>query len=103
MTFNSGPINIEQGNTANFSVEFRSSANSVSSPSTTNMTIAYTNLSNGSNTDTIALTPTGSIYLGVWSSVSAALGLATWAVTATGGSSILATGQIRVIQRMSTY
>lgn len=103
MTFASGPFDIQQGNTANFSVEFLSSTNTLTTPSTTNMTISYVNLSSTNQTDTITLTQTGSFYTGTWSSTSADLGLATWAVTATGSTTTQATGQLRIIQRQSTW
>ncbi len=97
--FTSGPFNIQQGNSANFVVEFLSSADSLSMPSTTNMTVTYTNLSNASQSDTVTLTPTGSFYTGTWPSTSAALCTAVWVVTATGSTAVQSTGQLRIIDR----
>lgn len=97
--FNSGPVNIEQGNTANFAVEFLSASGSLTIPSTGNFTISYTNTSGVSTTETLSLTLNNSFFTCSWSSTSAALGLATWQVTAAGSTTVQATGQIRVIQR----
>lgn len=101
--FNSGPINIEQGNTANFTVEFLDSSGSTTVPSAGSMTVAYVNTSNAAQTDSVILTGNGSFFTGLWSSTSAALGLATWIALTTASTITQATGQIRVIQRQSTY
>ena len=100
--YNSGPVNIEAGNTANFAVEFLDTAGSLTVPSTCNFTISYTNLSNAATTQTITMTQSNSFFTGSWSSTSAALGLATWSVTMAGSTTVQATGQIRVLQRQST-
>ena len=100
--YNSGPVNIEAGNTANFAVEFLDSNGALTVPSTCNFTISYTNQSNASVTETVAMTQSNSFFTGSWSSTSAALGLATWSVTMTGSTAVQATGQIRVLQRQST-
>jgi hypothetical protein len=102
VVYNSGPINLETGNTANFTLQFLSSSGALTVPSTTNMTITYTNTSNASASETITLSESNSFFTGTWSSTSAALGLATWQVTMTGSTEIQATGQIRVLQRQST-
>lgn len=100
--YNSGPVNIEAGNSANFAVSFLDSSGSPTTPSTCNFTVAYTNTSNASVTDTVTMTQSNGFFSGTWSSTSAALGLATWQVTMTGSTTVQATGQIRVIQRQST-
>ena len=100
--FNSGPVNIESGNSANFVVEFLSSNSITVTPSTTNFTISYTNTSNAVQTDTVLLSAVNSFFTGTWPSTSAALGLATWQVTATGSTLVQASGQIRVIQRQAS-
>ena len=99
----SGPINIEKGNTAYFSIEFLSSVGELTTPSSANMTVAYTNTSNASVTDTVSLTLSNSFFSGSWSSTSAALGLATWQATMAGSTVVQATGQLRILQRTSTY
>ncbi len=101
--YQSGPVNIEQDNTANFAVEFLDSSGSLTVPSTCNFTVNYTNRSNVSVTDTVTMTESNSLFTGSWSSTSAALGLATWSVTMAGSTSVQATGQIRVLQRQSTF
>lgn len=99
----SGPINIEQGNTANFTLEFLSSSGELTVPSTTNMTIIYYDTSYSFTSESITLTENNSFFTGAWSSTSAALGLASWSVTMTGSTEVQAAGQIRVLQRQSTY
>ena len=102
VTYNSGPVNIEFGNSANFTVEFLSATGALTVPSTGNITVTYTNTSNTTITDNVTLTQSNSFFTGTWSSTSAALGLATWIVTASGSTTTQATGQIRVLQRQST-
>ncbi len=101
--FTSGPVNIEQGNSANFTIEFLDSTGALTIPSSANLVVTYTNTSFASQSDTIALTLDNDFFTGVWPSTSANLGLATWVATSATGSSVGATGQIRVIQRQSTY
>ncbi len=101
--YQSGPFNIEQGNTAAFVVEFLSSAGILTVPSTTRFIVTYTNTSNSSTVDTVTLTEVNNFFNGSWSSTSAALGLATWSVTATGSTLVQDSGQLRIIQRRSSY
>lgn len=97
--YNSGPVNIQTGNSANFTVEYLDSDGSLTVPSTGTITVTYTNTSNATQTDTVDLTESNEFFTGTWSSTSAALGLATWVATCSGSTSTQATGQIRVIQR----
>ncbi len=99
----SGPINIEQGNTAQFTVEFLSSTGELTVPSSADLNISYTNILNASVTDNVSLTLTDSFFTGTWSSTSAALGLATWVTTMAGSTLTQASGQLRILQRQSTY
>lgn len=101
--FQSGPVNLEQGNSTVFNVEFLSSTGALTVPSTGLITVTYINTSNTSQSDFVALSNSGSIFSGIWSSTSAALGLATWVATMTGSTVTQATGQLRVLQRQSTY
>lgn len=96
--YQSGPVNLQQGNTANFVVEFLSSG-ILTVPSSATMTVAYTNTSNTSQTDSVTLTNTNSFFNGRWSSTSAALGLATWTVISAASTTVAATGQLRIIDR----
>lgn len=100
--YNSGPVNIEQGNSANFTIEFLDSTGSLTVPSSANLTVAYTNTSFSSQTDTVSLSLSNDFYVGTWSSTSANLGVAIWTATSATGSSVGATGQLRIIQRQST-
>ncbi len=101
-TYQSGGFDIQQGNTAAFVVEFLSSAGILTVPATTNMTVTYTNTANSSTVDTVLLTEVNNFFNGSWSSTSAALGYATWSVTATGSTLVQDTGLLRIIQRRST-
>lgn len=101
--FESGPINIQQGNSANFTVEFISSLGVLTVPSSAYISISYTNLSATSVSEDFDLTEENSFFVGTWSSTSAALGLATWNAYSANSTTAQATGQIRVIQRQSTW
>lgn len=100
--YQSGPVNIQQGNSANFLVEFLDSDGNLTVPSTGLITVTYTNTSNASQSDSVELSESNSFFTGTWSSTSAALGLATWVATMAGSTETQATGQIRVLQRQST-
>jgi len=100
MPFQSGPVNLQQGNQAEFVVEFLDTDGNTTVPSSGTLTITFTNTSNSTDSTTIALTATNSFFTGTWSlSSTAALGLATWEATAPGITSPAASGQIRVIDR----
>ncbi len=99
MPFLSGPFNIQQGNSAQFAVEFFDSLGSLSVPPSASMTVTYTNTANSSQTDNVTLSLNGGFFTGTWSSTSAALGLATWSAITALSTVQIATGQLRVIQR----
>jgi len=92
-----GPVNIVQGNSAKFVIEFLGSDGNITTPSSANLTVAYTNTSNASQTDTVSLTVTGSFFTGTWSSTSASRGLATWTLTGAGSTTTAQDGQLRII------
>ena len=98
LAFQSGPFNMEQGNSAAFVIDFFDINGVLSIPSAPGMTVTYTNTSNATQVDTVTLTQNGSFFNGTWSSTSAALGLATW-LTTSPSSVQVSTGQIRVLQR----
>lgn len=98
-TFQSGPFNIEQGNSAYFTVEFLDVNGKLSVPSLATMTVSYTNTSAATQSDVLSLVPSGSFFNCTWSSTSASLGLATWVALTAASSVQLSTGLIRVIQR----
>ncbi len=100
--YRQGPINIQQGNSAAFAVEFLDSDGELTVPLTANLQISYVNLTNSTVTETVALSETNEFFTGIWSSTSAALGLATWVATGT-STDASATGQLRILQRQSTY
>lgn len=99
MAFQSGPFYIQQGNSAQFVVEFFDINGLLSVPPSATMTLVYTNTSNATQTDTVTLNSVGSFFNGTWSSASAALGIATWTAVALPSSIQAAQGQIMVIKR----
>lgn len=99
MVFLSGPFNLQQGNSAEFTVEFLDAQGVISTPSSATMTVAYTNTSFASQTDTVTLTLENTFFTGTWSSTSAALGLATWTAICNSSVGQVATGQLRIIER----
>jgi len=92
-----GPVNITKGNSAQFTLEFVDSSGNVTTPSSANLTVTYTNTSLTSQADTVTLTVTGSFFTGTWSSTSAVVGLATWTLTGAGSTTTVQDGLIRVI------
>lgn len=92
-----GPVNVTQGNSAQFVAEFLDSSGNITSPSSGTIRVVYTNTSNASQTDTVSLTLTGNFFTGTWSSTSAALGLATWSLYSSTGTGAVQQGLLRVI------
>jgi hypothetical protein len=93
-----GPVNIRQGNSAEFVAEFFDSNNRITIPSGATLSITYTNTGNASQTDTVTLGAVNSFFTGVWSSSGASLGLANWSVFASGNSTAAQVGLIRIIE-----
>lgn len=92
-----GPINLTQGDQAEFSIEFTSSLGVLTVPSSATLTVTYLNTSNATQTDTVTTSLNGSFWVGTWSSTSALPGLANWSVSAFGSTSAVQFGVIRVI------
>jgi hypothetical protein len=103
VAFNSGPVNIQYGNSAAFVVEYLTSSGALTVPLSGAISVTYTNTSGSSVVDTVTLSQNNNFFTGIWGTSLASLGLATWVATAGGGSTTWATGQIRVLQRASTY
>lgn len=101
ITAQSGPFNLQQGNSAKLTVEFLDANGNRTIPLNPSLTVSYTNTSNSSQTDTVTLFQTNTFFFGIWSSTSAALGLATWSTTTSSGL-LLSNGQFRVIQRKAS-
>lgn len=99
MVFASGPFNIQQGNSAEFTVEFLDIQGIATTPSSAYMTVSYVNTSGIGINETVTLTVSNTFFTGTWSSTSAALGLATWTAICNSSVGQVATGQIRVIDR----
>jgi hypothetical protein len=93
------PINITQGNSAQFTVEFLDSFGSPTTPSGGQVVISYQSaLTAASTSQIIVLTGSGSLFTGTWASSVAATGLAPWSVYAAGSTAIAAQSDvIRVI------
>lgn len=98
--YQSGPVNLQAGNTASFIVEFLSSG-VLTVPSSGTMTVAYTNTSGTAASDDVPLTNVNDFFTGSWSSTSAALGLATWTVISAASTTVAATGQLRILDRQA--
>ena len=92
-----GPVNMTQGNSAKFLLEFTDSNGNVTVPSSANLTVTYINSANAQQVDTVTLSLTGSFWTGTWSSTSASYGLANWSLTGSGSSIVAQNGSIRVI------
>ena len=92
-----GPINITQGNVAQFVAEFFDSNGNITNPSSATLTISYTNTSNASQSDIVSLIATGSFYTGTWSSRSPKYGIADWSIITSVSTTVAQSGQIRVI------
>lgn len=90
------PVNITQGNTARFIVEFLDSSGNLSSPDGGTLDITYPTGVTSASTS-IALTASGSFYTANWDSSVSALGTADWSVTATGSLIAADSGTLRVI------
>jgi hypothetical protein len=91
-------FNLLQGNTANFGVEFLDATGALAIPASATITINYTsNASGNAAVATINMTLNQSFYTASWSSVPAALGIATYSVTAPGVPNPANSGTIRII------
>lgn len=77
------PVNITQGNTARFVVEFLDANDDLVVPSSGTLVINYINVSTLVSTSaTIGLTQTGSFFTGDWASGASTLGIVSWTVSA---------------------
>jgi len=93
------PVNITQGNSVQFTVEFLSSSGTLTIPIGGQLVISYTSAATlSSASQSITLTQTGNFFTGTWNSSVAATGLAPWSVYATGSTAVPAQSDIiRVI------
>jgi hypothetical protein len=98
-----GPVNITYGNNAEFVTQFFDSNGNMFSPVSALLSITYLNVNNIAQTDAVTLLPSGGNLVGIWSSINAAPGLASWTVTATGASTVAQVGVIRVIQEFGAF
>ena len=91
-----GPVNIRQGNSAEFIAQFFDVNGNLITPLSANFSITYQNLNYASQTDNITMLPFNADLTCVWSSTNALPGLAPWTVAATSASSIAQNGIVRV-------
>lgn len=79
------PINVTQGNSAQFFVEFYSPTNgALTVPSSATLTITYTTVANSTASAVLGMAASGSGFTVTWGTSVAAYGLALWSVTAPG-------------------
>lgn len=92
------PINVTTGSTVQFSVEFFDSANVLTVPSSASLTVTYPPSSNSITTVscTISMSAAGSFFTATWGSGVAALGMATYSISAP-GQATATTGTLRLI------
>lgn len=92
------PININQGDTVEFTVEFLDSSGNLTVPTSGTLSVTYTNTAGSTASSSIALTASGSFFTGNWGSSVASLGFADWSVSAPGlAVTPAASGRLRII------
>jgi hypothetical protein len=91
------PFNITSGSTVEFTVEFFSSANTLTVPTSATLTVTYPLSSNSlaTTTATIGMSPSGNFFTATWGSGVAALGLTTFSISGAGQASPT-TGTLRI-------
>lgn len=89
-------VNVTQGNSAMFFVEFYDSSSSLTVPASASLTITYTSISGSTASTTIAMAPSGSGFTTTWGTSVAAYGLVLWSVTAP-GQLAATTGTLRLL------
>jgi hypothetical protein len=91
--------NITQNNTAQFVAEFVDITGNITVPSGAVLSITYPLPTTGITLTTTNITMglINSFFTATWFSSVSALGAATWAITASGGSSATITGDLRII------
>lgn len=91
------PVNVTQGSTVEFTVEFFDSNQILTVPTSATMTVTYPPSSNNIAiaTAVIGMTPSGSFFTATWGSGVAALGLSSYSVSAP-GQATPTTGTLRV-------
>ncbi len=91
------PINVTTGSTVEFTVEFFSSANVLTVPSSATITITYPPVANPLTTVScaIGMTQAGSFFTALWGTGVAAIGLSSYSVSGAGQASPT-TGTLRI-------
>lgn len=91
------PINVLQGNTVQFIVEFLSSTTgALVSPTSASVTVNY-HVSGVATSTTFDLTSNNSFWTGTWSTVGADLGDVTYATASSATTNPASTGDLRII------
>lgn len=100
MRYKGGTYKIQQGHSVRFIVEIFDRNGSASLPEEAGIMVVYMNTSHTSQTDNVSLFKTGRIFTGIWSSTSSALGEALWSVIIPPSTFQVATGKLKIVQRM---
>jgi len=91
-----GPYNVTQGSTVEFTVEFLDATGATTTPTSATLIVTYTALAGSTAIATVALSQSGSFFVGTWGSGVAQLGLATFSITGAGQASAT-TGSLRLL------
>lgn len=95
-----GPYNVTQGSTVEFTVEFFDSVGALTVPTSATLTVTYTTVAGSTTSATVALSQSGSFFVGTWGSGVAKLGLATFSITGA-GQATATTGSLRLLNPSS--
>jgi hypothetical protein len=90
------PVNITQGSTVSFTVEFLDSSGNLTVPSSATLTMTYTSITGTTASSVIAMTRSNSFFTATWGSGQAAYGMANYSITAP-GQATPTTGSLRLI------
>jgi len=92
------PTNITKGNAAKFVVQFLDSQGVTTIPAGGTVSITYVSGLTTSSTD-LSLTQQDSFFTATWSTSVADFGSAPWYVTSLGSTTIVKSGEIRIIDQ----
>lgn len=90
------PTNIGKGNDAKFVVQFLDSSGATTIPSGGTVSITYVSGVTTGSTD-LSLTQQDSFFTATWQTSVADYGSAPWYITSLGSTTIVASGEIRII------
>lgn len=91
------PVNVLQGNTVQFVVEFLSSATgAIASPTSASITVFY-HVGGTATSTTFDLSASGSFWTGSWDTTGADLGIVTYTTASSATTNPASTGDLRII------